>query len=82
MTFVSVRVEWWCGLMSACGYGQADPVERCPVSGESGKHLLAASISPFDPERTLDCLDLCRKTPYARPNSIGGLGRQQNNVSA
>jgi len=32
--------------------GRADCIARGPLSGASGKHLLAASISPFDPTET------------------------------
>jgi hypothetical protein len=30
----------------------ADCVAQCPLSGATRKHLLLASISPFDPDRT------------------------------
>jgi hypothetical protein len=47
---IAVSIEWgW--LMSAIGTtGHADCVAQCPLSHrQSGRHLLVASISPFDP---------------------------------
>ena len=36
--------------MALNGHGAV--VKTCPLSGQSGKHLLAVSISGFDPKRT------------------------------
>ena len=41
--------------------GHADPIERCPLLGERGKHLLALSFAGLDPTRTIVRLDLSRK---------------------
>jgi hypothetical protein len=44
---------------------------------DSGKHLLAASISPFDPERTSQGLDLFRKM-LSISRGAGGMGHERS----
>ena len=39
-----------CMSLLMAGTGNAGRIERCPVSGQSGKHLLPVSISGYDPE--------------------------------
>ena len=49
----------------------ADPFERCPLLGDSKKHLLAASISEFDPLRTLVTT---RLISFDRPQRLPSVG--------
>ena len=45
---------------------------QCPLSGAKQTSRHKAATSGFDPKRTFDPLDLCRKRAYALVADIGG----------
>ena len=45
---------------------------QCPLSGAKQTSRRKAATSAYDPERTFDPLDLCRKRAYALVANIGG----------